>query len=108
MTHWVYEFSGCPDTDAYQQFANEAEPGEILFRHRPGSPGIMDGFVRESVDDLMMVARFRWVASGEPSTVGPAGVGEAGARPNSPGGCVRSDRQQAGEPRRRKGRAGSL
>lgn len=32
MSSWVYEFSGCPDTDAYQQFANEAEPGEILFR----------------------------------------------------------------------------
>ncbi|MEU2715480.1 hypothetical protein [Streptomyces sp. NPDC007205] len=35
-------------------------------------PDLVDGFVRESVDELMTVARFRWVASGDPSTVGPA------------------------------------
>lgn len=46
----------------------------------------MDGFVRESVDDLMMVARFRWVASRDLSTVGPAVLGEARGRPHSPGG----------------------
>ncbi|MFB7595220.1 hypothetical protein [Streptomyces sp. NPDC056160] len=32
----------------------------------------MDGFACQSVDDLMMVARFRWVASGDLSTVGQA------------------------------------
>lgn len=86
MTHWVYEFSGCPEADDFQQFATEAGPGEILFRPRSGGLGTVDGFVRESVDDLMMVARFRWVASGDPSTVGPAVLGEAGARPHPPRG----------------------
>ncbi|MFF4963178.1 hypothetical protein [Streptomyces sp. NPDC001222] len=86
MNHWVYEFSGCPDSGDYQQLANEAEPGEILFRHCSGGLGIVDGFVRESIDDLTMVARFRWVASGDPSTVGPAVLRQAGARPPAPEG----------------------
>lgn len=34
-----------------------------------GGLGIVDGFVREYVDDLMLAARFRWVASGDPSMV---------------------------------------
>ncbi|POX40382.1 hypothetical protein [Streptomyces sp. Ru72] len=71
MGHWVYEFVGCPDTGNYQQIANEEEPGEVIFRERPGGLGIVEGFVRDNVDELMMVARFRWVAGGDPSTVAP-------------------------------------
>lgn len=91
MGHWVYEFLGCPDTGDHQQIANEEEPGEVVFHERPGGLGIMDGFVRESVDELMMVARFRWATSGDPSTVAPVvleaaaerlppSVGEAGSQ----------------------------
>jgi hypothetical protein len=67
--HWVYEFSGCPDTGCYQQIADEVEPDEVMVRERVGGLGIVDGFVRESVDDVMMVAHFRRVASGDPSWV---------------------------------------
>lgn len=71
MGHWVYEFLGCPDTGGYQQIADEMEAGEVVVRERVGGLGIVDGFVREGVDDVMMVARFRWVASGDPSAVMP-------------------------------------
>ncbi|MEU6010149.1 hypothetical protein [Streptomyces sp. NPDC047453] len=85
MSHWVYVFSGCPATGDYQQIADDQEPGDVVFRDRPGGLGIMDGFVRESVDDMMMVARFRWVASGDPSAVAPA-VLQASALPALRGG----------------------
>jgi hypothetical protein len=65
MGHWVYEFSGCPDTGSFQQIADELEPGEVVVRERVGGLAIVDGFVRESIDDVMMVARFRWVAGGD-------------------------------------------
>ncbi|GAA3048547.1 hypothetical protein [Streptomyces glomeratus] len=85
MSHWVYEFLGCPDTGDYQQIMDEAEPGDVVFRERPDGLGILDGFVRESVDDVMMVARFRWVASGDPSTVAPAVTEAAVGLPPSAG-----------------------
>ncbi|MEU6324936.1 hypothetical protein [Streptomyces sp. NPDC047009] len=72
MTHWVYAFAGCPDTGDFQESAGEEEPGEIVFRDRAGGFGVMDGFVRESVDDLMLVAHYRWVASGDAFAVAPA------------------------------------
>jgi hypothetical protein len=72
MGHWVYEFSGCPDAEDYQQIAIEDEPGDVVLRERPGGLGVLDGFVRESVDELMMVARFRWVATGDPPAVASA------------------------------------
>ncbi|MFB7224501.1 hypothetical protein [Streptomyces sp. NPDC056227] len=72
MGHWVYEFSGCPDSADYQQIADDAEPGDVVLRERLGGLGIVDGFVRESIDDMMMVARFRWVSSVDPSAVAPA------------------------------------
>ncbi|GAB2825297.1 hypothetical protein GCM10027073_63530 [Streptomyces chlorus] len=72
MGHWVYEFSGCPDSADYQQIADDEKPGDVVLRERQGGLGIVDGFVRESVDNMMMVARYRWVASGDPSTVAPA------------------------------------
>ncbi|WP_316782075.1 hypothetical protein [Streptomyces sasae] len=78
MGHWVYEFSGFPDSGDYQQIADDEELGEVVLRERPGGLGIVDEFVRESVDDMMMVARFRWVASGDPSAVGPAVLRAAG------------------------------
>ncbi|MGV9566027.1 hypothetical protein [Streptomyces sp. NPDC003480] len=66
----MYEFAGCPNAGDHQQIADEDEPGEVVFRERPG--GIVDGFLRESVDELMMVARFRWVVTGgDASTVAP-------------------------------------
>jgi hypothetical protein len=65
MGHWVYEFSGCPDTGDYRQTAIDDEPGHVVLRARPGGLGVVDGFVRESVDELMLVARLRWVASGD-------------------------------------------
>ncbi|MFJ9710728.1 hypothetical protein [Streptomyces sp. NPDC101234] len=71
MSHWIYELLGCPEAGSHQQFAGETEPGRVLVFERVERPVIVDGFVRESVDDLMMVARFRWVASGDPSTVMP-------------------------------------
>ncbi|MFJ9760954.1 hypothetical protein [Streptomyces sp. NPDC101149] len=71
MGHWVYMFSGCPDTESHQQVTNEVEPGEVMVLERASSPGIVDGFVRDSVDDVMMVTHYRWVASGQPSTVMP-------------------------------------
>ncbi|MFB6783631.1 hypothetical protein ACFCX0_41635 [Streptomyces sp. NPDC056352] len=37
--------------------------------------------MRESVDDMMMVARFRWVASGDPSAVAPAVLQASGLLP---------------------------
>jgi hypothetical protein len=86
MGHWVYEFSGCPDTGCYQQIANEAEPGEVVVRERVSGLGIVDGFVRESVDDVMMVAHFRWVASGDPSTVMPEMLRACGLSPSPDGG----------------------
>jgi hypothetical protein len=72
MGHWVYEFSGCPDIGDYQQIAVEDEPGDVVLRERPGGLGVVDGFVRESVDELMLVARFQWVAKGDPPTVASA------------------------------------
>ncbi|MFD0134776.1 hypothetical protein ACFVIL_12510 [Streptomyces sp. NPDC127159] len=71
MSHWVYMFSGCPDIGSYQQITNEVEPGEVMVLERAARPGIVDGFVRDSVDDVMMVTHYRWVASGAPSTVMP-------------------------------------
>jgi hypothetical protein len=53
------------------RIAGEAEPGKVVVFARAERPVIVDGFVRESVDDLMLVARFRWVAGGDPSTVMP-------------------------------------
>lgn len=80
MGHWVYVFSGCPGSGDYQQIADDAEPGDVALRGRPGGLGIMDAFVRESVDDLMMVARFRWVASADPCVMTPA-VSQTSAPP---------------------------
>ncbi|MGW2939374.1 hypothetical protein ACWDA7_48530 [Streptomyces sp. NPDC001156] len=85
MGHWVYTFSGCPDTGCYQQIANEVEPGEVMVLERVGSPGVVDGFVRESVDDVMMVTHFRWVASGDPSTVTPELLRACGLSPSPEG-----------------------
>ncbi|GHJ99633.1 hypothetical protein SY2F82_14310 [Streptomyces sp. Y2F8-2] len=51
---------------------------EAVFRERPGGLGIVDGFVRASVDEVMMVARFRWVAGGDPSMVAPMVLEAAG------------------------------
>ncbi|PWI04746.1 hypothetical protein DIZ27_43450 [Streptomyces sp. NWU339] len=81
MGHWVYEFTGCPDSGDYQQIADADEPGEVVLRERPRGLGIVDGFVRESVDDLLRVARFRWVTSGDPSTVAPAVLQASGPAP---------------------------
>ncbi|MEU6654906.1 hypothetical protein ABZ904_37210 [Streptomyces sp. NPDC046900] len=72
MTHWVYAFAGCPDTGDFQESAGEEEPGEVVFRDRAGGFGVIDGFVRESVDGPMLVARYRWVASGDALAVAPA------------------------------------
>ncbi|MEU6011684.1 hypothetical protein [Streptomyces sp. NPDC047453] len=83
MSYWVYAFSGCPDTGNHQQITNEGKPGHVVVRERPGGLDIVDGFVRESVDELMMVARFRWVASGAPSIVMPA-LREAAGLPPTP------------------------
>ncbi|WP_189316113.1 hypothetical protein [Streptomyces brasiliensis] len=55
----MYEFSGCPGSADYWQITDDEEPGDVMLRERPSGLGIVDGFVRESVDDLMMVARFR-------------------------------------------------
>lgn len=85
MGHWVYEFSGCPETGCSQQIAEEVEPGEVEVRERVGVPAMVDGFVRESVDDLMMVARFRWVASGDPSAVTPESVRASALSPTPDG-----------------------
>lgn len=85
MGHWVYEFAGCPDTGCYQQVADEMGPGEVVVRERVGGLRIVDGFVRESVDDVMMVARFRWVASGDPSTVMPEVLRACGPSPSHDG-----------------------
>ncbi|WP_406430179.1 hypothetical protein OHB00_00675 [Streptomyces sp. NBC_00631] len=69
MGHWVYEFSGCPDTGDYRQIAQDDEPGEVVLRERADVPSSVDGYVRDSIDDLILVARYRWVAGGHPSTV---------------------------------------
>ncbi|MEU1695592.1 hypothetical protein [Streptomyces hirsutus] len=81
MGHWVYEFTGCPDSGDYQQIVDADEPGDVVLRERPRGLGIVDGFVRESVDDLMRVARFQWVTSGDPSTVAPAVLQVSGLSP---------------------------
>ncbi|MGW2935251.1 hypothetical protein ACWDA7_26100 [Streptomyces sp. NPDC001156] len=83
MTHWVYEFAGGPDTGDFEDSAGEEEPGEVVFRDRPGGFGVMDGFVRESVDGLMLVARYRWVASGDASAVAPVVVRASSELPPS-------------------------
>ncbi|MEU6511495.1 hypothetical protein [Streptomyces sp. NPDC046942] len=72
MVHWVYAFTGCPGTGDYQLITNQEEPGDVVFRDRPGGLGIVDAFVREHVDHIMMVVRYRWVADEAPSTVTPA------------------------------------
>jgi hypothetical protein len=72
MAHWVYEFAGCPGRGDFQEITGEAEPGEVVFRDRAGGFGVVDGFVLESVDDVMLGARYRWVAGGQPCTVAPA------------------------------------
>ncbi|MFF7987336.1 hypothetical protein ACFZDK_51105 [Streptomyces sp. NPDC007901] len=51
----------------HQRIVGETEPGKVVVFERADRPVIVDGFVRESVDDLMMVARFRRVAGGDPS-----------------------------------------
>ncbi|MFE1406160.1 hypothetical protein ACFW5D_21340 [Streptomyces sp. NPDC058770] len=93
MGHWVYEFSGCPDSGDYRQIAEDEEPGDVVLRERLGGLGIVDGFVRESVDDLMMVARFRWVVGGDPSAVAPALLQRSGLPPlaRRDAGPVRAD-----------------
>ncbi|MGW2936867.1 hypothetical protein ACWDA7_34570 [Streptomyces sp. NPDC001156] len=83
MGYWLYAFSGCPDAGNYQEIAIEGEPGEVVVRARPGGLAVMDGYVLESLDDLMMVAHFKWVASGDPSTVMPA-LCEASGLPLAP------------------------
>jgi hypothetical protein len=70
MSHWIYELSGSPEAGSHRRIAGEAEPGKVVVFERAGAV-IVDGFVRESVDELMLVARFRWVASGDPATVLP-------------------------------------
>ncbi len=64
MGHWVYVFSGCPDSGDYQQIADDEEPGHAVLRERQGGLCTVDGFVRESIGDLMKAAHFRWVAGG--------------------------------------------
>lgn len=78
MRYWVYEFWGCPRTGDYQQIMYEETPGEVALREHPGSPTLMDCFVRESVDDVAMVVCFRWVAGGTPSSVASAILSAAG------------------------------
>ncbi|WP_413100184.1 hypothetical protein [Streptomyces sp. Inha503] len=83
MGHWVYEFSGCPELEDQQHLGQEAIPGHGILRPRPESPGVVDGYVRYGLDEVMMVARFRWVARGDPSSVMPAVMRAAGAPPLS-------------------------
>ncbi|MBW8697959.1 hypothetical protein MBT84_00100 [Streptomyces sp. MBT84] len=84
MRYWVYEFFGCPHSGDHPQITYEGAPGEVALRERPGSLTLMDCFVRESVDDVAMVARFRWVAGGTPSSIAPAMLSAAGL-PSSTG-----------------------
>ncbi|MFJ9148438.1 hypothetical protein ACIRP7_10230 [Streptomyces sp. NPDC102270] len=48
-----------------------------------GGPGIVDGFVRELLDEELLAARLRWVATGDPAWVAACGRGQAaeGATP---------------------------
>ncbi|GAA3784148.1 hypothetical protein [Streptomyces chiangmaiensis] len=72
MGGWVYEFAGCPDEGEDRQIAAGDEPGQVLVRERPDGADMVDGFVRESTADMMMVVRFRRVAGGDRSSSLPA------------------------------------
>lgn len=93
MVPWVYVFVGCPWTGDAQQITNEGEPDDVLVRQRPAAQGTVDTFVREGVDRIMLVARYRWVADGAPvmssEPSGPPAPSDGGAasehRPKSGG-----------------------
>lgn len=80
MALWVYEFSGCPDLPDTQHISKneEREPGHIVLREREGGVGIVDGYLREELDQTTLTVRFAWVASGSPETVTPAVIDAAG------------------------------
>ncbi|MFL4903814.1 hypothetical protein ACJ6WF_11655 [Streptomyces sp. MMS24-I2-30] len=82
MGHWVYTFSGCPGTGDFQQIADDEEPPDAVLHERPDARGFVDRYVLASVDDLMLVARFRWVACGDPSTVATAVRRASGRTPS--------------------------
>ncbi|MGW4911871.1 hypothetical protein [Streptomyces sp. NPDC004270] len=82
MGHWVYEFLGRPGMRPYRQVADEVEPAEVVVCEGLGGQAVVDGFVRESVDVLMMVARFQWVVSGDLSTVTPELLRASGLSPS--------------------------
>ncbi|MDX3763084.1 hypothetical protein [Streptomyces sp. AK02-04a] len=85
MGHWVYVFSGRPDSGDYQQIADDEEPGHAVLRERQGGLCTVDGFVRESIGDLMKAAHFRWVAGGAPSVVAPTVLQASGLAPTREG-----------------------
>ncbi|WP_413812514.1 hypothetical protein [Streptomyces sp. OE57] len=79
----MYRSSGCPELEDQQHLGQETVPGHAILRERPGGLGVVDGYVREDLDEVMMVARFRWVASGDPASVTTAVMLAAGASPSS-------------------------
>lgn len=81
MGHWVLVYCGCPDGGDFQEVSRCEEPALVWVRERRGSPGVAEGFVRESLDDLMLVARYRWVTSGEPAAVVAQVLQECGLWP---------------------------
>jgi hypothetical protein len=38
----MYEFSGCPGSEDYQQIADDEKPGDVVLQERPGGLGIKE------------------------------------------------------------------
>ncbi|MEU5636327.1 hypothetical protein ACIA8I_22470 [Streptomyces rishiriensis] len=72
MGHWVHRFSGRPGLEDQVRIGQEDAPEPVVLRERPGELGVVDGYVRELLDEEMLVARLRWVAGGDPERVAAA------------------------------------
>ncbi len=69
-TQWVHQLRDCPDAEDVEVLAEEeSRPRQVLARERPGSGGLVDGYVLQRVDAQLRTAVYTWVRAGEAEQV---------------------------------------
>ncbi|MFD5084990.1 hypothetical protein ACFWOG_20415 [Kitasatospora sp. NPDC058406] len=70
LQQWVCQFRDCPDAEDVEALVEqEGRPLQVLVRTRPGSDGLVDGYVLQKSDPTRRTALYTWVQAGDPDTV---------------------------------------